>query len=51
MRWLTDAPFAHRGLHDNPNGIPENSLVCFQGAIEVAGLGVDCLTNAAAELD
>lgn len=32
--------FAHRGLHDIGNGIPENSLPAFQRAVE-AGFGIE----------
>ena len=44
-RRRTTAPFdhtlyAHRGLHDNDNGIPENSLAAFAAAAK-AGYGVE----------
>ncbi len=32
--------FAHRGLHDNKNGVPENSLAAFRAAME-AGYGCE----------
>ncbi len=32
--------FAHRGLHDNPGGIPENSLAAFRRA-RAHGYGVE----------
>ncbi len=33
-KWLTKTPIAHRGLHDIAKGVPENSLLAFQKAIE-----------------
>jgi glycerophosphoryl diester phosphodiesterase len=30
--WLTQAPIAHRGLHDFSSGVPENSLASFEAA-------------------
>lgn len=38
--WLTDVPFAHRGLHDHDRGVPENSLGAFAAAAE-AGYGIE----------
>lgn len=38
-RWLTDVPFAHRGLW-RPDGPPENSLAAFAAARD-AGIGVE----------
>ena len=32
--WLTERPYAHRGLHGRGTGIPENSLAGFEAAIE-----------------
>jgi glycerophosphoryl diester phosphodiesterase len=32
--WLLQKPVAHRGLHDNNNRIPENSMAAFKAAIE-----------------
>ena len=32
LRWLTERPIAHRGLHDAGRGIPENSLAAFEAA-------------------
>lgn len=32
--WLIKAPIAHRGLFNNDNQIPENSMIAFQKAIE-----------------
>lgn len=32
--------FAHRGLHDRPSGIPENSMAAFQAAVN-SGYGVE----------
>ncbi|MGB8225198.1 MAG: glycerophosphodiester phosphodiesterase family protein [Polyangiales bacterium] len=31
--WIIDEPFAHRGLHDEAAGIPENTLAAFDAAI------------------
>lgn len=36
--WLTDVPFAHRGLHGE--GVPENSLAAVEAAVS-AGLAVE----------
>ncbi|MCH5156296.1 MAG: glycerophosphodiester phosphodiesterase [Clostridiales bacterium] len=33
-KWLTDTYVAHRGLFDNANGIPENSIPAFEQASE-----------------
>jgi len=33
-KWLTKTPVAHRGLHDIAKGVPENSRLAFQKAIE-----------------
>ena len=30
--WLSDKPFAHRGLHDSVTGCVENSLSAFMAA-------------------
>lgn len=38
--WLTEVPFAHRGLHDAARGLPENSLAAFSAAAD-AGVGVE----------
>lgn len=38
--WLTGQPFAHRGLHDDTGGVPENSLAAFAQAIAV-GHGIE----------
>lgn len=35
-RWL----YAHRGLHDNKAGVPENSMAAFRKAVE-AGFGIE----------
>jgi len=32
--WLVTMPVAHRGLHDNTRGIPENSIPAFEKAVE-----------------
>ncbi|CAM3954816.1 Glycerophosphoryl diester phosphodiesterase [Pedobacter westerhofensis] len=34
MSWLTSMPIAHRGLYDEENAIPENSMTAFEKAIE-----------------
>ena len=39
-KWLTDTYVAHRGLFDNDNGIPENSLPAFVRAYE-HGFGIE----------
>lgn len=39
-KWLTDTYVAHRGLFDNDNGIPENSLPAFVKAAE-NGFGIE----------
>lgn len=39
-RWLTETYVAHRGLFDNENGIPENSLPAFVRAYE-HGFGIE----------
>lgn len=39
-RWLTKTPVAHRGLHDLAKGVPENSRLAFQKAIE-AGFAIE----------
>lgn len=38
--WLTQIGFAHRGLHDALNNIPENSLPAFEAAI-TQGFGIE----------
>ena len=39
-KWLTDTYVAHRGLFDNNNGVPENSLPAFVKAVE-NGFGIE----------
>nr|WP_324829109.1 glycerophosphodiester phosphodiesterase family protein [Qipengyuania sp. Z2] len=39
VRWLGEWTYAHRGLHSD--GVPENSLAAFAGAIE-RGFGIEC---------
>lgn len=39
-QWLTDTYVAHRGLFDNNNGIPENSLPAFEKAYK-NGFGIE----------
>ena len=34
LDWLTARPVAHRGLHDNPNGVIENTASAFKAAID-----------------
>lgn len=34
LDWITEKPFAHRGLHHAGRGIPENSLTAFRGAMK-----------------
>ncbi|MBW3657341.1 MAG: glycerophosphodiester phosphodiesterase [Actinobacteria bacterium] len=38
--WLTEVPYAHRGLHDPEGTRPENSLAAFEAAVE-AGVGIE----------
>lgn len=38
--WLTDLPFAHRGLHDAGAGVPEHTRAAFEAAI-AAGYGIE----------
>jgi glycerophosphoryl diester phosphodiesterase len=40
LGWLTERPFAHRGLHDAKAGRPENSLAAFAAAVE-GGYGIE----------
>lgn len=37
---LSGAPFAHRGLHDAAAGVPENSLIAMQAAVD-RGFGIE----------
>ena len=39
--WLTARPIAHRGLHDAPSGVIENTPSAFRAAI-AAGYGIEC---------
>ncbi len=39
-KWLTRTPIAHRGLHDIAKGIPENSRLAFQKAMD-AGYAIE----------
>jgi glycerophosphoryl diester phosphodiesterase len=34
--WLSAKPVAHRGLHDNEAGVPENSLAAFKAAADAS---------------
>jgi len=48
LKWLTDRPIAHRGLHDIARGRPENSLAAFDAA--VAGhYAIECDLHLAAD--
>lgn len=40
MSWLTELPIAHRGLHDDAAGVPENSLPAFEAACR-AGYAIE----------
>jgi glycerophosphoryl diester phosphodiesterase len=44
VNWLTQRPFAHRGLHGGPAGWPENSLAAFEAACN-AGYGIELDTQ------
>ena len=39
--WLTERPYAHRGLHDIAAGVVENTPSAFRSAID-AGYGIEC---------
>jgi glycerophosphoryl diester phosphodiesterase len=41
LAWLTSRPLAHRGLHDAPAGVIENTASAFHAAVE-AGYGIEC---------
>lgn len=41
LDWLTARPFAHRGLHDAPRGLIENTASAFAAAIG-GGYGIEC---------
>jgi glycerophosphoryl diester phosphodiesterase len=41
LKWLTERPIAHRGLHDASAGIIENTASAFSAAIH-AGYGIEC---------
>lgn len=38
--WLTEVPYAHRGLHDVAGTRPENSLAAFEAAVD-DGVGIE----------
>jgi glycerophosphoryl diester phosphodiesterase len=40
LEWLTEKPFAHRGLHTQLQGRPENSMAAFEEAIAM-GHGIE----------
>ena len=48
VSWLTEQPYAHRGLHDAEAGIPENSLSAVRAAID-AGYGIELDIQPAAD--
>jgi glycerophosphoryl diester phosphodiesterase len=39
--WLTERPIAHRGLHNAPNGVIENTLQAAEAAI-AGGFAIEC---------
>src|SRR5947209_18092167 len=39
--WLTARPIAHRGLHDAPSGVIENTPSAFRAAV-AGGYGIEC---------
>jgi len=41
LAWLTRRPIAHRGLHDAPAGVIENTASAFSAAI-AGGYGIEC---------
>jgi len=41
LSWLTARPIAHRGLHNAPAGIIENTASAFSAAV-AAGYGIEC---------
>ena len=41
LDWLITRPLAHRGLHDEQNGIMENTLSAFAAAV-AASYGIEC---------
>lgn len=40
ISWMKEYDYAHRGLYDNEEGIPENSLLAFGAAVE-QGYGIE----------
>ena len=40
LKQLKQYDYAHRGFHDEENGIPENSMAAFQRGVE-AGFGME----------
>ncbi len=48
LDWLTAHPYAHRGLHDEPRGIIENSPSAFEAAI-AAGYAIETDVQCAAD--
>jgi glycerophosphoryl diester phosphodiesterase len=46
--WLTEVPFAHRGLHDPDGTVPENSLAAFEAAV-AAGHGIELDVHVSAD--
>ncbi|MEM7570074.1 MAG: glycerophosphodiester phosphodiesterase family protein [Pseudomonadota bacterium] len=50
LDWLSDKPFAHRGLHHAGRGIAENSLTAFRGAAkQQIGIELDVRLSADGE--
>ena len=48
LRWLTERPIAHRGLHDLNRTVWENTLSAFSRAVE-AGYAIECDLQYAAD--
>ena len=48
LEWLCATPFAHRGLHEESAGLPENSLKAFEAALR-AGYGIELDVRLAAD--
>ncbi len=46
--WLTERPYAHRGLHDAAGGIIENTASAFTAAI-AGGYGIECDVQVSAD--
>ncbi|MGQ7792946.1 glycerophosphodiester phosphodiesterase family protein [Faunimonas sp. B44] len=48
LRWLTERPIAHRGLHDLAAGRPENTITAFRAAIS-HDYAIECDVHPAAD--